>query len=89
MSKAAKALARLRWAKAKREPKTCPFCGVEFPGSEKQVYCTPAHQNAAAARRFRARHSRPPVQARDGGWMPRAEVEKIVLDMMEPPKEGE
>ena len=59
MSKAAKVLARLRWAKAKREPKVCPFCGIEFPGSEKQIYCTAAHQNAAAAKRFRKRRAAP------------------------------
>ena len=65
MSKAAKALARLRWAKAKREPKICAFCGIVFSGSEKQVYCAPAHQNAAAAKRFRDKRRAQP--ARDAG----------------------
>lgn len=59
MSTSARALARRRWAKAKREPKTCLFCGIVFQGSEKQVYCTPPHQNAAAAKRFRERRRRP------------------------------
>lgn len=54
MNKAASALAKRRWAKRDVE-KTCPFCGRRFKGDGKQVYCTPAHQNAAAARRFRER----------------------------------
>lgn len=63
MSKEAAALARLRWAKAKREPKVCPVCSRTFAGLENQVYCTAAHQNAAAARRFRARRRQPAGRA--------------------------
>lgn len=55
MNKAASALAKRRWAKRGIE-KVCPFCSRRFKGDGKQVYCTPAHQNAAAARRFRERH---------------------------------
>jgi hypothetical protein len=54
MSTAARALARRRWAKRK-EDKVCPFCEQPFKGDSRQVYCTPAHQNAAAAKRFRER----------------------------------
>lgn len=69
MSREARKLARLRWAKAKREPKVCPFCDQAFSGTETQVYCTPAHQNAAAARRFRdkRRQSAPPALGPAGG----------------------
>ena len=56
MSQEARELARLRWAKEKREPRQCAFCGVSFEASARQRYCSPAHQNAAAARRFRERH---------------------------------
>lgn len=52
MNRAASALAKQRWAKRDIE-KTCPFCEQRFKGVREQVYCTPAHQNAAAAQRFR------------------------------------
>jgi hypothetical protein len=55
MNRAAAALARKRWAKRAIE-KTCPFCGAVFRGDTVQTYCRPAHQNAAAVRRFRERH---------------------------------
>lgn len=58
MSKAARALARRRWAKRNVE-KVCPFCEQPFLGDLKQIYCTPAHQNAAGAKRYRERQRRP------------------------------
>lgn len=48
----AAALARRRWAKRDIE-KTCPFCEQPFKGVREQVYCTPKHQQAAAAQRLR------------------------------------
>jgi hypothetical protein len=56
MSKTAAALARRRWAKRNVE-KVCPFCERPFKGDAQQKYCTPAHQNAAAAKRFRVRRA--------------------------------
>lgn len=53
MDTAAAELARLRWAKARRTTKRCPFCGQSYRGVKEQVYCTPAHQQAAATRRVR------------------------------------
>lgn len=64
MNKAAASLAKLRWAKRDVE-KVCLFCGRTFRGVPEQLYCTPKHQNAAAAQRQREKHraapSSPPI----------------------------
>ena len=40
------------------ENKVCPHCGIEFtPINPRQVYCTPAHQKAAADKRRYAAHA--------------------------------
>lgn len=74
MSQEAAALARLRWAKAKRETKVCPFCGQEFSGTEKQVYCRSSHQNAAAAKRWREKRRRPSTSAGNEGAVEAARI---------------
>jgi len=61
MSKAARALARKRWAK-RDVKKVCPFCERSFLGDPRQIYCMPAHQNAAAAKRFRERRRQAPAR---------------------------
>lgn len=62
MSKTARALARRRWSNRSID-KVCPFCERPFKGDKLQTYCTPAHQNAAAVRRFREKHPTPTTRA--------------------------
>jgi hypothetical protein len=87
MDTAAADLARMRWAKARRSKKTCPFCGIDFRGVKEQRYCTPAHQQAAATRRLREKRragaeTSPPAQRPAPTAIgPRAEAVTSPLDL--------